>query len=89
METGRNGVTCGGFVKVHPNGCFCSERSQMKKRRRFEIMPLFFVIALAHSANFKSVPYHHLLINYMELFPLQLGVLLVVFVLKLVYFADR
>merc|ERR1712110_197395 len=25
VESGRNGVTCGGFVKVHPNGCFCSE----------------------------------------------------------------
>ena len=27
VEPGRNGVTCGGFVKVHPNGCFCSEGS--------------------------------------------------------------
>ena len=27
VEPGRNGVTCGGFVKMHPNGCFCSEGS--------------------------------------------------------------
>jgi len=37
VESGRNGVTCGGFVKVHPDACFCSERSQMKNWRRFEI----------------------------------------------------
>jgi len=36
-HTLRHCVTCGGFVKVHPNGCFCSERSQMKNWRRFEI----------------------------------------------------
>ena len=29
VESGRNGVTCSGFVKVHPNGCFCSEGSHM------------------------------------------------------------
>ena len=30
MESGRNGVTCSGFVKVHPNGCFCSEGSHLQ-----------------------------------------------------------
>ena len=29
VEPGRNGVTCGGFVKVHPNGSICSERSHI------------------------------------------------------------
>jgi len=29
VESERNGVTCSGFVKVHPNGCFCSEGSHL------------------------------------------------------------
>ena len=29
VEPGHNGVTCGGFVKMHPHACFCSKRSQM------------------------------------------------------------
>ena len=29
VEPGRNGVTCSGFVKMHPRVCFCSKRSHI------------------------------------------------------------
>ena len=33
MEPGRNGVTCGGFVKMHPHAYFCSKRSHLSSVR--------------------------------------------------------
>ena len=33
MEPGHNGVTCSGFVKMHPHACFCSKRSHKENRK--------------------------------------------------------
>ena len=33
MEPGRNGVMCGGFVKMHPHAYFCSKRSHLSSVR--------------------------------------------------------
>ena len=33
VESGRNGVTCSGFVKMHPHTCFCSKRSHLELKQ--------------------------------------------------------
>ena len=48
MEPGRNGVTCGGFVKMNPHASFCSKWSQM---------------SYTNALNIDFEMSHHLLLN--------------------------